>query len=893
MKNLPCATINFIKSTSLNVRTKESGRKLVNFAMKVVRLSCHLVLLHACLNYGVIPNFIDNQVKISSDIGITKAIYRKSQSLKLELLRGAISSIKMEKDDINRWFSYEYLNFTRSCSTELCSTILTKIEGTVKAEMELSFERHQRKLSNWTGKNYIIDRTLYEVNYRPSYMFDFHDSFWFDDYDRSHQFISNNKYDSKIRVETDISIPNDILSFLSRGPRFRLPHLHNEHFLKNNQLSILTTCQNYRWKALYDNRDSVPYNKINIPFNKNTVKFPPKLDENVELKLKMFETEAMKIINTEMKYEKSKPLSKFNNQMIRKTKTFLKEKALVVIPSDKTNRLVISDEQSMVNRIEDILSDDITYRKLVKSRNNGIENQANKMIRTYCKNNDRLDIGKLISTGAKPAKFQVRVKDHKDKDESGYPLRPIAAVSNTPTERVDWLVGHLLNKLVKFVPSHLPNTSALIENLSAIKNLTTNTVMFISLDVKNLYTSIPLLEGIEIVSNFAKENWHLIDNYNLDINCIEQFLKLVAFNYEIEFNNIVYLQKKGCPMGSHFGPPFAIIFMKCIEELAFKKLETNNIKPKLYRRYIDDIILGPFANEPSLFNNILEIFNSIHPDIKFTIEAPENGVLNFLDLSISIEREVYFQPYNKENHSGICLDKFSNVPDFVKQNFIKNTINNIGVRCSDSDDVGRHVNDFKKKLRKNNYHWRDVQEKRPKQHSRDENNTNSILQLDFINDATHRKLNKLVKKYDVPFRIVQKPGKQIRSTFSKFNSLNSSTNCSCKICESLNNDHACEKRYVIYKFTCSLCGDFYIGSTNRPFRYRFQEHCRSIDNRDSKSALSVHMSSVHFDHTNTSSIDAFTLSFIDIQNNPIKTRLAESELIRKLKPKINRKDELM
>ena len=89
-------------------------------------------------------------------------------------------------------------------------------------------------------------------------------------------------------------------------------------------------------------------------------------------------------------------------------------------------------------------------------------------------------------------------------------------------------------------------------------------------------------------------------------------------------------------MGTHFAPPFAVIFMDYIENIALNILEAKNIKPRFYKRYIDDIIVGPFPKSTDLFDEILGSFNQVHDKIKFTIEIPLKA-LNFLDMSLWIE----------------------------------------------------------------------------------------------------------------------------------------------------------------------------------------------------------------------------------------------------------------
>ena len=76
----------------------------------------------------------------------------------------------------------------------------------------------------------------------------------------------------------------------------------------------------------------------------------------------------------------------------------------------------------------------------------------------------------------------------------------------------------------------------------------------ISLDVVNLYPSIPLWDGINKVIEFIKTCKN-IRWFGLSLNLIREMLYVICFNYEVRFKNIIYLQKKGVPMGARFAPP--------------------------------------------------------------------------------------------------------------------------------------------------------------------------------------------------------------------------------------------------------------------------------------------------------------------------------------------------
>ena len=62
----------------------------------------------------------------------------------------------------------------------------------------------------------------------------------------------------------------------------------------------------------------------------------------------------------------------------------------------------------------------------------------------------------------------------------------------------------------------------------------------------------------------------------------------------------------------------------------------------------------------------------------------------------------------------------------------------------------------------------------------------------------------------------------------------------CDICAKMPDKFNCQDRYLVYKFTCALFDDFYIGQTCRPFKLRFNEHKRGIGQNNIASALSDH-----------------------------------------------------
>ena len=120
---------------------------------------------------------------------------------------------------------------------------------------------------------------------------------------------------------------------------------------------------------------------------------------------------------------------------------------------------------------------------------------------------------------------------------------------------------------------------------SQIKNANLSRKLHVSYDVTSLFTNIPLQEAIDIAIN-------LIFNPNPSLNITKKRLKklfLFAKSHtRFTFNRKFYNQIDGKAMGSPLALVLANIFMRFYES---KWLNEYNLKkPKLYLRYVDDIL---------------------------------------------------------------------------------------------------------------------------------------------------------------------------------------------------------------------------------------------------------------------------------------------------------------
>lgn len=110
------------------------------------------------------------------------------------------------------------------------------------------------------------------------------------------------------------------------------------------------------------------------------------------------------------------------------------------------------------------------------------------------------------------------------------------------------------------------------------------------------------------------------------------FLTILKFcvkeNSYFKFNDKIYEQRSGMPMGSPASPIIADIVM---EELLAKFERDSTNKPRLLTKYVDDLFAVIKTQDMDIMLNILNNYNK---SIKFTIEKENNGQLSYLDTVI-------------------------------------------------------------------------------------------------------------------------------------------------------------------------------------------------------------------------------------------------------------------
>ena len=146
-------------------------------------------------------------------------------------------------------------------------------------------------------------------------------------------------------------------------------------------------------------------------------------------------------------------------------------------------------------------------------------------------------------------------------------------------------------------------------------------------------------------------------------------IKLILNNCYFSFNNEIFHQTYGSPMGSPISPVLAELVLEHLEQMVLEQLRSKGIHLKVFQRYVDDILAVASMRQ---IPHILRKFNEIHPRINFTLEEEVNGQIPFLDVLVirSNSGELKTDWYHKATWSGRYLNYHSYLPFSYKLNTI-------------------------------------------------------------------------------------------------------------------------------------------------------------------------------------------------------------------------------
>lgn len=410
----------------------------------------------------------------------------------------------------------------------------------------------------------------------------------------------------------------------------------------------------------------------------------------------------------------------------------------------------------------------------------------------------------VCNTGTIP-KFYALPKIHKE----GIPYRPIISAINSPCYNLSKYYHDVLSNITGKKDSHIKNSYEFVEKIK--KEKIPQGFEMISLDVKSLFTNIPL----DLVISTISDKWHLIcEHTNIPKNQFLQKLMLI-FEYNVfKFNDQVYKQKYGTPMGAPLSPVLADLIMELVEENCFQKI---NFPVQFFYRYVDDILTCVPIDKIS---KMLEIFNSFHNKLQFTIENEKPvRTISFLDVELSIQDNIISTNwYKKPTWSERILNFLSHHSISQKIAMVYNMTDK-AIILSDKKFHFKNLNIVRNTLRNNHYpnnfinkyiQFRINNINNPNNKEKNKiNDSESIIVLPFVRQI-YKQFNMTMKKYNL--KPVYKNDNKLDKNFDKLK----------------DRDPIAKKSNLVYKIPCNDCDGVYIGQTKRYLQKRIYEHTVDI-----------------------------------------------------------------
>jgi Reverse transcriptase (RNA-dependent DNA polymerase) len=164
--------------------------------------------------------------------------------------------------------------------------------------------------------------------------------------------------------------------------------------------------------------------------------------------------------------------------------------------------------------------------------------------------------------------------------------------------------------------------------------------IMVSFDVVALFPSIPIDLAVKYIKDWLLSLNLKDERRNAYLKIAEACMDLIFFIFRGQY----YKQTSGTSMGNPLSPILANIFMSKFE----MNLASMNVLPRIWYRYVDEIFAVIKRTD---IQSTLDMLNSQHNTIKFTVEEERDQMLQFLDINVrrnsdSFEFSIYRKPTN-------------------------------------------------------------------------------------------------------------------------------------------------------------------------------------------------------------------------------------------------------
>ena len=556
---------------------------------------------------------------------------------------------------------------------------------------------------------------------------------------------------------------------------------------------------------------------------------------------------------------------------VQTIKNLANNQNLVVCPPDKGRGVVLLDRNTYISKVTTLLNDPTKFRLSDFDPSNLIVKLEDKLNRTLRSLKDQLGItlyNNLFASGSSISTLYGSPKIHK----RDCPVRPILAAYSSH----NYNLAKFINSIINPFASNQYTVKNSYDFTKLINSFQHSGVM-VSFDIESLFTNVPLKETIDIILNYVYSQTPPI---NLPRKSFKKLLELSVYDSFFLFNNQIYEQLDGVAMGSPLGPSFANIFLCYLEATSMFQSPST---PILYRRYVDDIFCIFNTNDDAL--SFCKHLNSLHPNLKFTVEFEDSASLPFLDILITRSNGLFSTSvFRKKSTTPLSMNFYSFSYLKYKISAVRTLIHRAYYVSSSYFSFHKEIVFLTKYFSSNGFPVNMVYELtreflssifQPKPMITTVPKDIKYIYIPYIGNNSLRlrnHLNRLLHKHfpSIEFRYVLTNPFKISSLFRYKDRL-----------------PWVLRSNVVYLYKCPSCGMEYVGSTTRQLFMRICEHSGSSFRTGLPLSGPIH--SRIFNHSLSCNIKPTSQQFkiLSSTKDPQLLRILESLYIHKLKPQIN------
>jgi len=444
------------------------------------------------------------------------------------------------------------------------------------------------------------------------------------------------------------------------------------------------------------------------------------------------------------------------------------------------------------------------------------------------------------------------------------PFRLIVSSVNTALYTMASFLHDIITYSLKNMNKYTTNSFDLYNTLSG--KWIGDTDVLISLDVVSLFTNVPIDLAIDSVGS----RWCYIQrNTRIPKNEFLLAINFILTSTFFTFNNVIYKQTFGTPMGSPLSPIIADLVMQDLENTCLDRI---NHQLTFYFRYVDDIVMAAPSDKIDL---IFNTFNDFHNRLKFTKEIEENRSISFLDLrlTVSYNNTIEIDWFQKKTFSGRFLSFHSGHPMCHKIGLIYSLIDRafllshtkfhqkniefvINILLKNGYPLDLIFNKINKRLKtliqfKNYNNYNSNSNKHINNKTNDFNNPKTITVIPYIS-----KISEMVAATIDKSRFIT--GYRVLNSLASFIKVHKDRVALL----STNN--------VVYKISCNDCEASYVGQTKRQLKTRIKEHCYNLKSvASSPSVITEHI------RQHSHSFDWEGAEILDTEKNYYKRSISE------------------